>query len=117
MKNPTTFTSVLFIIGVVALCTGALDPMEGSVLITAGSLLMTVAGFLKRDRHRKLFLIFSLSIIFGVFFLFYLSSFGGFGKDALSWWWGILLLPYPLAWLATIILLIIRAFRKPEVAD
>jgi drug/metabolite transporter (DMT)-like permease len=117
MKNKTTFTYVLFIIGVVSLCTGALDPMEGSLLIAAGSLLMTVASFLNRDRHRKLFLLFSLLIFFGVFFLFYFSSFGGFGEGALSWWWGILVLPYPLAWLASIVLLIVRAFRKPAEAS
>jgi hypothetical protein len=114
MKKKPTFLKVLFIIGVVALIIGALDPLEGSVVITAGSIIMTIAAFLKRDRHKKLFLTFSILIIVGVFFLFFFSSFGGFGKGALSWWWGILVLPYPLGWLASIVLLIVRAFKNPK---
>ena len=114
MKKKPTFLKVLFIIGVVALIIGAIDPLEGSIVITAGSIIMTIAACLKRDRHKRLFLKFSILIIVGVFFMFFFSSFGGFGKGALSWWWGILVLPYPLGWLASIVLLIVRAFKKPK---
>jgi hypothetical protein len=114
MKELRTFPRVLFIIGVLALIIGVLDPLEGSVVITAGSILMTVAAFLRRDRHKKLFLALSLLIIIGVFFLFLFSSFGGFGKGALSWWWGILVLPYPLGWLASVVLLVARAFENRQ---
>jgi ABC-type multidrug transport system permease subunit len=55
-------------------------------------------------------------ITVGVIFLFYLSSLGGFGgNSSLSWWWGLLILPYPIGWLMDVIMLIIRAYRKkPE---
>jgi MFS family permease len=114
MKKKLTFLKVLFIIGVVALIIGALDPLEGSVVIVAGSIIMTISAYLRRDRHRKQFLTFSILIVVGVFFLLFFSSFGGFGKGALSWWWGILVLPYPLGWLASIVLLIVRALKKPK---
>jgi ABC-type multidrug transport system permease subunit len=55
----------------------------------------------------------ALLITVGVIFLFYLSSLGGFGgTSTLSWWWGLLILPYPIGWLLQVVLLLIRAFRK-----
>lgn len=114
MKKKPTFLKVLFTIGVVALIIGALDPLEGSVVIAAGSIIMASSAFLRRDRYRKLFMTFSILIIVGVFLLFFFSSLGGFGKGALSWWWGILVLPYPLGWLASIVLLIFRHVKRPK---
>jgi hypothetical protein len=118
MKRKTKWTRILFIIGVVALSIGAIDPLEGSVVITAGSLLIALSAYFKRDRHWKWFLAFFIAIVVGVFALFYLSSLGGFGGESdLSWWWGLCIIPYPLAWLASIILLIVRAFKKPKQPD
>jgi len=115
MKEKINWTRIIYIIGVIALIIGAIDPMEGSVVIAGGSILVAFSTYLKHDRHWKLFLALSVFIVFGVFFLFYLSSLGGFGgRSKLSWWWGTLILPYPLAWLTTLVLLIIRAFKKPK---
>jgi hypothetical protein len=53
-------------------------------------------------------------IIVGVSFLFFLSSLGGFGGSSrLSWWWGFLIVPYPLGWLLAVIILILRTIKKP----
>ena len=112
MKENKMWIRVLYIIGVVLFLIGTIDPLEGSVLIVAGSFLTALTTFIAKDRHRKLFLAFFIMLAFGVFFLFYLSSFGGFGEGALSWWFGLLVIPYPVAWLATIVLLIVRAFKK-----
>lgn len=38
-------------------------------------------------------------IVFGVAAMWILSAFGGFGEGALSWWWALLCLPYPLGFL------------------
>ncbi len=35
----------------------------------------------------------------GVGAMWVLSSYGGFGEDALSWWWSLLVLPFPIGWL------------------
>lgn len=37
--------------------------------------------------------------VLGVAAMWILSSFGGYGQGALSWWWALLVLPYPLGWL------------------
>jgi hypothetical protein len=115
MKEKAKWTRIVFIIGVVALSIGAFDPMEGSVVITAGSFLIALSAYFKPDRDWKIFLMLFLLIVVGVFSLFYLSSLGGFGGGStLSWWWGLLILPYPIGWLVSIIFLIVRAFKKPK---
>jgi len=117
MEQKTQWIKVLYIIGIVAMVLGAVDPLEGSVVILAGSAFISLSTFLNKDRHRKIFLISLLMIVTGVFFLFYLSTLGGFGgSSSLSWWWGLLILPYPAGWLLSVALLIIRAFKKKEKA-
>ncbi len=104
---------ILFIIGIIAIILGAVDPLEGSILILTGSVFLSLSTYFSGDRQWKIFLYALIFIAFGVFFLFYLSSLGGFGGDStLSWWWGILILPYPIGWIFTIVLLIFRIFRK-----
>jgi hypothetical protein len=113
MKKQIKLTRIIYITGIVTLIIGAIDPLEGSILIALGSVLITTYFFLTQDRQRKLFLIQSLLILFGILFLFYFSSLGGFGGSSkLSWWWGLLILLYPIGWLISIILLIIRAVKK-----
>jgi hypothetical protein len=115
MKNKIKWTRVVYITGVIALIIGALDPMEGSVVIAFGSVLIALSTYLTHDRHWKIFLLSLIMILFGVIFLFYLSSLGGFGGTAtLSWWWGTLILPYPVGWLISIVILIIRAVKKTK---
>lgn len=113
MKKKIKWTKILFIMGVIALIIGTLDPMEGSVIIACGSGLMALSACLDTDSDRRLFMAAFFSILFGVFFLFYLSSLGGFGGDSkLSWWWGALILPYPLGWLMLLILLITQMVKR-----
>ncbi|MCB0658955.1 MAG: hypothetical protein KDC57_22585, partial [Saprospiraceae bacterium] len=51
------------------------------------------------------YLMASLLILIGVFFMFYFSWLGGWGGDSsLSWWWLILVLPYPAGWIFNLIL-------------
>ncbi len=108
------WSKTTFMAGLGLFFIGTIDPLEGSVVLCGGSLLLAIASHFSTDRHRKLFLIYFILMVVGVFFLFYFSSLGGFGEGYLSWWWGIFVLPYPIAWLATIITLIYRAARKPQ---
>jgi hypothetical protein len=95
---------IIHITGFVALLIGILDPLEGSVVIVAGIILVTLSSFLTHDRFLKFFLLSFVLIATGVFFLFYLSSLGGFGgTSGLSWWYGTLILPYPIGWIIAII--------------
>jgi hypothetical protein len=115
MKEKTRWIRITYIVGVVALIGGIIDPLEGSVVITAGSLMVALTTWFTHDRHRKIFLATTILIVVGVFFLFYLSSLGGFGGSSdLSWWWGTLILPYPVGWLIAVIVLIIRNLKKKD---
>lgn len=118
METKTKWIRIVYIIGIIALIIGALDPLEGSVIIVIGGLLIALSTYLAKDRHWKIFLASLIMIIFGVIFLFYFSSLGGFGgSSTLSWWWGTLILPYPFGWLMSIILLIVRAVKKPKLLE
>jgi len=104
---------ITYIIGIIALIAGAIDPLEGSVIIVGGSALIALSTQLTHDRHRRIFLITSVMITMGVCLMLFFSSLGGFGgASTLSWWWCLLILPYPIGWLITIILLIIKAIKK-----
>ena len=114
MKVNINWTHVVYIVGVVAMCSFAIDPMEGSVGILAGSILVALSTFLTKDRHWKIFMYCAVAIVVGVFFLWLFTWLGGIGGNSrYSLWWGITVIPYPLGWLTTITLLIIRIFKKP----
>jgi hypothetical protein len=104
---------VLFVIGIIALIIGTIDPLEGSAAILAGSFLISSSMYFLKDKYWKLFSLGFILITFGVFFMFYFSSLGGFGGNSkLSWWLISLIIPYPIGWLLTIILLILKAVKK-----
>jgi hypothetical protein len=118
MKVNNNWTRVVYILGLIALCICAIDPMEGSVGILIGSILVALSSFLAKDRHWKIFMYSALAIIVGVFFLWLFSWFGGIGeKSQYSSWWIITMLPYPAGWLTIITVLIIRIFKKPIQKD
>jgi hypothetical protein len=115
MEKRISFNKIIFIIGVIALIIGAIDPLEGSIIILFGSGLLALSTSLSKDKNKYCFLVLFIMIVFGFGFLFYFSSLGGFGGEStLSWWWGLLILPYPIGWLVTIILLIIRAMKNKK---
>lgn len=113
MWTKVKILKVLFIIGIVAIIIGVIDPLEGSAAILAGSLLIALSSYFLKDRYWKLFFVGFIMIAIGVFFLFYFSSLGGFGGNSkLSWWFISLIIPYPIGWLLTIIILILRSKKK-----
>lgn len=113
MWTKSKILKVLFIIGIVAIIIGVLDPLEGSAAILAGSFLIASSMYFLKDKYWQLFLVGFILIAFGVFFMFYFSSLGGFGGNSkLSWWLISLIVPYPLGWLLIIILLILKGVKK-----
>ena len=95
------WTRIMVLLGSVGLLAGALDPMEGSVVVLLGSALLalgTVLGHGERRLIRYRGLVFIL-IASGVGALWGLSARGGFGgPSGLSMWWGVLILPYLIGW-------------------
>lgn len=80
---------------------GAIDPMEGSLLVLPGSGLFALGTFLGRaDRRVMAYRLWVLVLIaIGVGAMWGLTAVGGFGgSTGLSNWWGILILPYLIGW-------------------
>jgi hypothetical protein len=93
------WSRILVIAGLVAMVIGALDPLEGALLILPGTGLVALGALLGNSRHR-IFLYWSFVLVaVGAGALWGLSALGGLGGDSgRSNWWGLVLLPYPVGW-------------------
>ena len=81
---------------------GAIDPLEGSLLILPGRGLFALGTFLGHGERRLLAYRMGVFILIaiGVGALWGLSGLGGFGGNSgRSNWWALLLLPYLIGWL------------------
>ena len=116
MKNQISRESWLrigFIAGILLFLLGSIDPLEGSILIALGGILLAVVTHLLGDPHRKYYRIAALLLLVGVALLWIFSALGGFGGDStLAWGWAWLLLPYPAGWLMVLGLLYLRIFWR-----
>lgn len=120
MKSNYNWKRWLYIIGLILFFLGTLDPLEGSVSIVAGSLLITFIIAIDKKELWKSYLMSSILIAVGVAFMFYFSSLGGWGGTSrLPWVLVVLLLPYPVGWVWTIVLLVksMRMKRRKEFAS
>jgi hypothetical protein len=95
------WSRVLIMAGSIAMLVGALDPMEGSLVILPGSGLVAFGSFLGQHERRLIaYRVWAFILIaIGVGALWGLSSIGGFGGNSgRSMWWGVLILPYLIGW-------------------
>ena len=102
MNSRTLWSRILKVVGGIAMLLGTLDPLEGSVVILAGSGLVALAMYLGgKDRRTVLYWTWAFGLMaVGVAAMFALSSVGGIGgRSGHSMWWGVLILPYPAGWL------------------
>jgi hypothetical protein len=101
MNARKLLSRILFIVGSIAMLVGALDPMEGSVVILPGSGLVALGTFLGQNGRRVIaFRVWVFILItIGVGAMWGLSRAGGFGGNSgRSMWWGVLILPYLIGW-------------------
>ena len=80
---------------------GAIDPLEGSLLILPSSGLVAIGTYLSQSERRftayRVWVFILIAI--GVGAMWGLSSVGGIGGDSgRSMWWGVLILPYLIGW-------------------
>jgi hypothetical protein len=95
------WSRILTIVGSIAMLVGALDPMEGSVLILPGSGLVALGTFVGQSERRVLAYRVSVFVLIamGVGAMWALSRVGGFGGNSgRSMWWGVMILPYLIGW-------------------
>ena len=101
MDTRNLWSRVLVIVGSIAMLVGAMDPMEGSLIILPASGLVALGTFLGQGERRLIAYrvwVFIL-IAIGVGALWELSALGGFGgSSGRSIWWGMLILPYLIGW-------------------
>lgn len=101
MNTRNLWSRILIIAGSIAMVIGAIDPMEGSVVILPGSGLVALGTFLGSSERRLIAYrawVFVL-IVIGVGALWGFSMVGGFGgHSGRSMWWGVLILPYLIGW-------------------
>jgi hypothetical protein len=90
----------LFILGSIAMLLGALDPLEGSVVILAGSACAALGATVSHSRDARLLSWAFGLVLLGVGSLWAWSAVGGFGGDTgRSIWWALTIVPYPIGWL------------------
>jgi apolipoprotein N-acyltransferase len=95
---------LLMIAGFAAMVIGALDPLEGSLLILPGIGLLALGAHLGKNRQRGLLDWSFLLVAVGVGALWGFSAIGGFGGDTgRPFWWAIVLLPYPVGYVAGLV--------------
>jgi len=97
MNTRNLWSRILVIAGCIAMVVGAIDPMEGSLLILPGSGMVALGTFIAQSERRLIAYrvwVFILVAI-GVGALWGLSEVGGFGgSSGRTMWWGVLILPY-----------------------
>ncbi len=99
--NARNFCSqMLVVVGLVAMLLGAVDPLEGSLLILAGSGLVVLGALLGKKPQRGLLGVAFGLIAVGVGAMFALSAVGGVGgSSGHSIWWLLTVVPYPVGWM------------------
>ncbi|MCI0569090.1 MAG: hypothetical protein L0Z52_13025 [Acidobacteria bacterium] len=120
MNARSPWPRILLIAGFVGMLVGAVDALEGSLLILPGTGMVSLGAFLGTSRYRKLLCWAVALVAAGVGALWVLSAFGGVrlhaGDTGHSIWWGLFLLPYPAGWILGVIgaiLLLAESFRNP----
>lgn len=101
MNATNPWARFLLIAGYITMLIGAIDPMEGSLLILPGSGLVALGTYFSDEEHSvfiyRLWVFFL--ILIGVGALFGFTMLGGIGgTTAYSIWWALLILPYPIGW-------------------
>lgn len=119
MNTRSRWSRVLLVAGLVCMIVGAIDPLEGSLVILPGGVLAAVGAFLGKSAHRKLLYASLILMAVGIGAMWILSGVGGIGGTAgRSMWWGLLMLPYPVGLIMGLIGAIrslAKAFARPKV--
>lgn len=111
------WSRVLVVVGLIAMCVGAVDPLEGSLVILPGTGTVALGAWLGGSRYTP-FLGWSFGLVAaGVGTLWGVSALGGIGGESgRPIWWGLVLLPYPVGWVMGLVGAIrrLREAREPR---
>lgn len=100
MNGATRTSRLLILAGLAAMVIGAVDPLEGLVLILPGAGLAWFGAWRARSRFRTLLAWAFVLVAAGVAAMIALSAAGGVGgTSGRSLWWAVTMAPYPIGWL------------------
>ena len=95
---------ILIIAGLLVMVVAALDPLEGSIVVVLGGGMVALGARLRGSKHLVYLYWCLVMLVVGVAALWGLSAIGGFGgTSGRSYFWGLLIVPYPIGWLAGLI--------------
>lgn len=95
---------VLIVAGLAAMLVGAIDPLEGSFIVLGGVGVAALGATIDRSRYRRLLGASFALVALGVVLMVVLSWLGGVGGNSgRSIWWALLVIPYPIGWLAGLV--------------
>jgi len=121
VKAALLWSRVLVVVGFVLMLLGAIDPLEGSLVILAGGAMVLLSAYLGKSRHRRILLWGFILLAVGVGALWVMNALGGLGGDTgRSMWWALVLLPYPVGWIVCLVGAIprlIESFRKGRASE
>jgi hypothetical protein len=124
MKSNLRWLGWVEFVGVFIMYMGILIPLEGksltdgSLILLMGSILITLVAFLKMKLNRQGLLIGLILMLFGVAYLFMLSSYPASTAAENGFLWYLPGLTYPIGWLLTVVILSMRVFKKkPSTED
>jgi hypothetical protein len=103
-------------VGVIAMVVGWLDPLEGAIVIAAGSGLVTLGAFLQHSARLRIARWTFGMVLTGIAFILVLSVLGGTGgSSGLSNWWLLPACLYPLGALVGLVngFGLLRETRRP----
>ncbi len=107
-------SAILVWAGLLAMIGGAVDPLEGSLVILPGAGLVALGAWLGRSGFTRVLAWAFVLVAVGVAVLFALSAAGGIGGPAGGpAWWAIALVPYPVGWGMAVIGAIRRLRERP----
>ena len=104
MKTRQFWSRILAIAGLLAMLVGAVDPLEGSLLVLPGSGLIALGAGVGQSRYRRLLYVAFVLVAIGVGAMFWLSWLGGIGgRSGRSPGWAVAILPYPIGWILGVV--------------
>lgn len=103
-RFPAWLPRSLIVAGLLTLVIGTIDPLEGSIAVLVGLVLITLAAYLRRSRFRIGLSWSAVLVALGVAVMFLFSAFGGVGgTSGRSAWWALMILPYPIGWIVGVL--------------
>ena len=114
MKTRQLWSKILTIAGLLLMLVGAVDPLEGSLLILPGGGLTALGAGLGQSRYRRLLYFGFVLVALGVGAMFWLSWLGGIGGNTgRPMGWAFVILPYPIGWILGVVGAILKLVKGP----